>query len=162
MEPRIIIIYASLTGCNEDLAKMLFNFLKTKGNHPKLVDIESAEAKEFLDYDLCIMVSYSYESFDDILPEEMYDFYNEMKDLDLSGKIFGVMGTGQDIYDDFCGAVDKLERQFINHGAIKGSNSLKFDFDVTEDTDIEKVKVFADEMIRCYHKKHENININAH
>lgn len=150
VRPKIIIVYASLTGCNEDLAKELANRFKQKGITPKLIDANGAEAKEYLKADICIAVSYSYESYDEILPDEMIEIYEELGSLDLSGKIYGVLGTGQDIYDDYCGAVDKLEQQFERTGAVKGAASFKIEFELSEKEDEKRLDEFTDEMLQSY------------
>lgn len=149
--PRATILYASLTGCNEDLAKELYQRLKAKGLSTKLIDAESADASDYLDADICLAVSYSYENYDEIIPDEMLEIYANLGEINLTGKVFGVLGTGQDIYDDFCGAVDKFERQFEKTGAIKGSESFKIEFELCEKEDEEKLDQFIDSIITTYH-----------
>ena len=38
----------------------------------------------------------------------MMDFYEDLADLNLNGKIYGVVGSGDTFYDEFCKAVDDL------------------------------------------------------
>lgn len=145
--PKAIIIYASLTGCNEELAKETYLRLKTKNVEVSLIDANNADAKDYLESDICIAVSYSYESYDEILPDEMIEIYEGLEKLDLSGKIYGVLGTGQDIYDDYCGAVDKLDQQFAKTGALKGSESIKIEFELSEKEDEARLDEFIDELL---------------
>ncbi len=52
-----------------------------------------AEAADFEDYDCCIMGAYTY-GVDGVLPDEVLDFSEDLGQLDLSGKVFGVfVGT---------------------------------------------------------------------
>lgn len=74
------------------------------------------------------------------MPDEIVDFYEDLADLDLSGKIFGVVGSGDTFYDYFCHSVDEFENQFTFTGATKGADSVKVDLSA-EDEDIETLKL---------------------
>ena len=62
---------------------------------------------------------------DGVLPDEMLDFSEDLGQLDLSGKVFGVFGSGDEFYEVFCGAVDTLEEQFKKTGARQAGASVK-------------------------------------
>ena len=57
----------------------------------------------------------------DFLPDEIVDFYEDLASLDLTGKIYGVVGSGDTFYDEFCKAVDDFDRAFAATGAEKGA-----------------------------------------
>src|SRR5699024_12613154 len=60
------------------------------------------------------------------LPDEALDFYEDLVDMDLSGIVYGVSGSGDDFYgDDFAVAIDKFEQQFEKTGAVKGAEGVK-------------------------------------
>ena len=64
----------------------------------------------------------------------------------MNGKIYGVVGSGDTFYDEFCKAVDDFDRVFAETGAVKGSECVKVDLSA-EDEDIEKLEAFAEEVV---------------
>ncbi|HET3314813.1 TPA: flavodoxin, partial [Streptococcus pneumoniae] len=78
-------------------------------------------------------------------PDEMMDFYEDLADLNLNGKIYGVVGSGDTFYDEFCKAVDDFDRVFVSTGAEKGSECVKVDLSAEEE-DIERLEQFAEEL----------------
>ena len=142
-QTKALIVYASMTGCNEDIAFLLSKELESLGVKTDVAEVDEVNVKEFLNADICIVTTYSYECDDEILPEEMVDFYRELGELNLTGKVYGTLGSGQEFYHDFCGAVDKMDEQFKKTGAIQGSLPLKIDWDITTDEDKENLTRFA-------------------
>ena len=63
----------------------------------------------------------------------------------MNGKIYGVVGSGDTFYDEFCKAVDDFDRVFAATGAVKGSECVKVDLSA-EDEDIEKLEAFVEEL----------------
>ena len=90
--PQALIIYASLTGNTEACADILAEALEEHGVEVTLHDVMQAEAADFEDYDCCIAGAYTY-GVDGVLPDEMLDFSEDLGQLDLSGKVFGVFGS---------------------------------------------------------------------
>lgn len=110
------IVYASMTGNNEDMADMLEEDLQDYGFDVDSSDISFADASEYLDSDLCLLVTYTYGEGKMI--DELADFYQQLKELDLKGKYFAVMGSGDKTYGKhFCENVFDFEKAFINCGA---------------------------------------------
>ena len=65
------------------------------------VDVDectTVDASDFLEADIAIVATYTYG--DGELPDEMMDFYEDLADLNLSGKIYGVVGSGDTFYDE--------------------------------------------------------------
>lgn len=148
--PRILIAYASLTGSTEEAAFLLkkeFEKLKVEAD---IDEMEMISAKAFSNCDICIIATYSYDSGGEILPDETMAFYEELGQLNLSGKIYGVMGSGQDFYEWYCGAVDKFDAQLEKTKARKGTENFKFEWDISEPEDKEKLNVFATQLIDVY------------
>ena len=139
------IIYTSLTGNTEEIAEIITDELENQGLEVDLLNIEDAEGDEFEDADICVVCSYTYD--DGVVPEEIYDFYEELPSFDLSGKIYGVAGSGDTFYEDFCTAVDDFEKAFDQTGAIKGTNGVKIEL-APEADDIEKLEEFARTLVQ--------------
>ncbi|MFC3928431.1 flavodoxin [Streptococcus caprae] len=135
------IVYASMTGNTEEIADIVANKLQELGHTVEIDECTSVDAADFEDADLAVIASYTYGDGD--LPDEIVDFYEDLKDLDLSGKVYGVVGSGDTFYDYFCKTVDDFEEAFFMTGATKGADSVKVDL-AAEDEDIEKLEAFAE------------------
>lgn len=136
-----LIVFASLTGNTEDIAEILEETLSEMGVDVLLEECTQVYANEFLDYDICIVATYTYGSDGD-LPEEIEDFYEDLAELDLSGKVYGVLGSGETLYDKFCQSVDDFDEQFQLTGAVRGSDSVKVDLDA-DVRDVGNIEEFA-------------------
>ena len=135
------IIYASMTGNTEEIADIVGQKLEELGHDVEVDECTTVDASDFEDADLAIVATYTYGDGD--LPDEIVDLYEDLADLDLSGKIYGVVGSGDTFYDYFCKAADDFEEQFAQTGAEKGAESVKVDL-AAEDEDIEKLEAFAE------------------
>ena len=108
------IVYASMTGNTEEIADIVAKKLEELGHTVDVDECTTVDAADFEDADICIVATYTYG--DGELPDEIVDFYEDLADLDLSGKIFGVVGSGDTFYDYFCHSVDEFENQFSGLG----------------------------------------------
>ena len=135
------IVYASMTGNTEEIADIVGNKFEELGHTVDIDECTTVDATDFEDADVAIVATYTYGDGD--LPDEIVDFYEDLADVDLEGKIFGVVGSGDTFYDYFCKSVDEFENQFALTGAIKGADSIKVDL-AAEDEDIEKLEAFAE------------------
>ena len=135
------IVYASMTGNTEEIADIVGNKFEEMGHTVDIDECTTVDATDFEDADVAIVATYTYGDGD--LPDEIVDFYEDLADVDLEGKIFGVVGSGDTFYDYFCKSVDEFENQFALTGAVKGADSIKIDL-AAEDEDIEKLEAFAE------------------
>lgn len=135
------IVYASMTGNTEEIADVVAEKLESLGLDVDIDECTTVDASDFQEADIAIVASYTYG--DGELPDEIVDFYDDLQDLDLTGKLFGVIGSGDTFYDEFCKAVDDFEAAFIKASATKGADSVKVDLAAEED-DIIKLEAFAE------------------
>ena len=135
------IVFASMTGNTEEIADIVADKLKELGLEVDIDECTTVDAEEFLEADIAIVASYTYS--DGELPDEIVDFYEDLASLDLTGKIYGVVGSGDTFYDEFCKAVDDFDRAFAATGAEKGAENVKVDLSA-EDEDIENLEKFAE------------------
>lgn len=119
-----LIIYTSLTGNTEACADIVADRLESHGINVELLDVFQADPEDFLDYDICLVGSYTY-GVDGVLPDEMVDFHKDLSELDLKGKVYGTFGSGDDFYPVFCSAVDFFAEAFEKAGATKGGEGVK-------------------------------------
>lgn len=133
-----------MTGNTEEIADIVSEALENLDIEVEIDECTSVEAEDLLDYDINIVATYTYG--DGELPDEIVDFYDDLQDLDLSGKIYGVVGSGDTFYDEFCKSVDEFDEAFAKTGATKGAESVKVDL-AAEDEDIEKLEAFAKALV---------------
>ncbi|MDR1013126.1 MAG: flavodoxin [Lactobacillales bacterium] len=139
------VIFASMGGNTEEIAEIVGEKLNEKGIDTEVVSVDDAKASDFADVNYAIIASYTYGNGE--LPVDFEDFNDELAKLDLSGKIYGVVGSGDTSYDDlFCYAVDIFEKTFEKAGAKKGATGVKIEFDAEEE-DIKNLQAFVDELI---------------
>lgn len=138
------IVYASLTGNTEEIADIVAEALENMEIEVEINECTQVDAEDFKDADICVVATYTYGDGD--LPDEIVDFYEELQELDLSEKIFGVCGSGDTFYDEFCKSVDDFEAAFIKTGARKGATSVKIDL-AAEEEDIQNLEAFAKSLV---------------
>ncbi|HCM89438.1 MULTISPECIES: flavodoxin [Vagococcus] len=138
------IVYASLTGNTEEIADIVAEALEEKNIDVEINECTQVDAADFLEADICIVASYTYDDFE--LPDEIIDFHEELLELDLTGKVFGVVGSGDSFYTYFCQVVDQFDKAFISTGATKGADSVKVELAAEED-DIVSLEAFAQKLV---------------
>lgn len=144
--PSALIVYASLTGNTEEAAEILEEALEGLDVDVELVESVFADPEDFLDVDLAIVGTYTYGT-DANLPDEIVDFYEELEDVDLTGKVYGTFGSGDTFYEKYCKSVDDFSEQFEKTGAIEGAESVKIDLDPQEE-DIKNLHTFAEKLLK--------------
>ncbi|MDN6625673.1 MAG: flavodoxin [Pisciglobus halotolerans] len=140
-----MIVFASLTGNTADCVDIVEEELEKLGVDVEVMESMQADPEDFVDTDLCLVATYTYGT-DANLPDEIVDFYEELADVDLTGKVFGTFGSGDTFYEKFCESVDDFTRQFKKAGAIEGAESVKVDLD-PEEEDIENLRTFAQKLV---------------
>lgn len=146
--PRVLIVYASLTGNTEEATEILEEALEDLGAEVEVTESVFADPEDFENTDIAIVGTYTYGTDAD-LPDEIVDFYEELEEVDLKGKVYGTYGSGDTFYEKYCKSVDDFNDQFEKTGAVKGSESVKIDLD-PEEEDIINLQRFAKELIEKY------------
>lgn len=144
-----LIIYASLTGNTEEIADILAESLEDNGVEVDVKECTSATASDFQDYDICVVATYTYGTDGD-LPDEIVDLYEELEEEDLSGKIYGALGSGDTFYDKFCQSVLDFDQQFAKAGATKGAENVLGDLNAEEE-DVKNIEEFAKSLSQALH-----------
>lgn len=146
--PKALIIFASLTGNTQEMAELLAEKLRNLEVETEVVECMQVYPEEFKDYDICVVATYTYGTDGD-LPDEMLDFYEDLESVDLSDKVYGVLGSGQCFYEHFCRAVDYFDDQFQKTKATRGADLLKVELNVSkeEETNLDE---FAQNLVDTY------------
>lgn len=142
---KALIVYASLTGTTKSIAEILAEKLRKLNVEVLVEECTEVHPKEFIAYDICVVATYTYGS-DGSLPEEAEDFFYDLDKVNLTGKIFGVLGSGDLIYEKFCPSVDDFDKQFEKTGATRGAETLKINLN-PDKTDKENIKAFAESLV---------------
>ena len=138
------VVFATITGNNEDVADIIAEALENKGITVDVEEISQVDAFDLEEFDGVIACPYTYD--EGALPDEGMDFYEDLADVDLSGKVYGVAGSGDTFYGEyFCTAVDDFGTQLAKAGATKGAENVKINLAPDSDEDIEILENFAGE-----------------
>lgn len=138
MSKKVCIVYASLTGNTEEAAKFVAMCFQSMDADVQVFECTQVNANVFLEADLCIVATYTYGANGD-LPDEIVAFYEELGVIDLKGKYFATLGTGEEDYGYFCKSAEDFSSQFEKTGAIKLGKTFK----IEERPDIETKKKLA-------------------
>lgn len=141
------IVYASLTGNTEEIADIVAEALENLDVEVEVNECTQVDAEDFLDADICIVASYTYDDY--LLPDELVDFHEELLDLDLTGKVYGVVGSGDTFYPYFCQVVDQFDKAFAQVGAKRGAQSVKVEL-APEENDIVALERFAKYLVETH------------
>lgn len=145
---KAMIVYASLTGNTEEGAEILEEAFDDLGVDVEVMESSFADPEDFLDFDIVIVGTYTYGTDAD-LPDEIVDFYEELEDVDLTGKVFGTFGSGDTFYEKYCKSVDDFDEQFRKTGATQGFEPVKYNLSVTE-PDIENLNTMAKTLLEKF------------
>jgi flavodoxin short chain len=138
------IVYASMTGNTEEIANKIKDGLEEKGSQVNITEVGETSFDEFKNGDTLIVATYTYGDGD--LPDEIQDFYNEIEGSDLSGKKYGVIGSGDTSYgENFCKAVETFDEALSKAGADKATDNVKIEFEAN-DTDAEAIEKFISDL----------------
>ena len=124
---KTIIVYGSETGNTETIAEDIASGLGDGNLEVTLKNVTEASVEELLDYDLVLLGSSTWGDEEKELQADMVDFYEELENIDLSGKPAVAFGCGDSDYTHFCGAVDLLEERLEQIGARLLDEALRVD-----------------------------------
>ena len=147
-----LVVYASITGNNEEVGEIINEELNRLNVNSEIKEISLTNADEFEDVDICVVCPYTYGEGD--LPEEGMDFYEDLPNLNLKGKVFGCAGSGDTYYEDFATAVDDFANQLLKAGATQGTENLKIDLTVDEE-DLKNIITFTKNLVSAFEKEHQ-------
>lgn len=133
-----------MTGNTEEISEILENTVQDAGFEVEREECSEVDVDFFDDADACVIATYTYG--DGELPFEFEDFFDELEDKDLSGKIFGVVGSGDREYGDlFCKSAHDFVEALEKAGAKKVAETVEIENNA-EDEDVEALKKFVTEL----------------
>ena len=140
---KIAIVYASMTGNTEMIAEEFKAYFDKRSVDYHSFHINQADffAFDLADYDAILFGAYTYG--DGELPFELEDFYDELDDEDLTGKVFSLFGSCDSFYPLYGVALDTLADKFIAQGATVVGEYLKVDL-APDGEDLNRIHALAD------------------
>lgn len=118
-----LLIYASMTGNTEEMAEAVAEGVKGTDEELTMKEVMDAYASEMADYDGILLGAYTWG--DGELPDEFLDFFDEMDDVDLTGKKAAVFGSCDSSYAQYGAAVDILIEKLRQRGCEVVLDGLK-------------------------------------
>ncbi|MDN6640017.1 MAG: flavodoxin [Tetragenococcus sp.] len=136
------IVYASITGNTEEISEFLEEYFANLDIDVERVEADDAVADFFADADLCVVATYTDD--EGALPMELEDFYDDLPEQDLTGKVYGVVGSGDnELYPEFfCDAAVNFDQAFTETGATQGHEVVKIENEA-EDEDKVRLEEFV-------------------
>ncbi|MFD1989864.1 flavodoxin [Paenibacillus nicotianae] len=128
---KILVVFASMTGNTEEIADLIAEGIQSTGGEVELKQAMDCDADTLLEYDAVLLGAYTWG--DGELPDEFLDFYEDMDELDLSGKKAAVFGSGDTCYEQFAAAVDILSNKLKERGADIVVEGLKIELNPSSD-----------------------------
>lgn len=145
------VVFATMTGNNEEIADIVREALSQAGAEVRETEMSQTAVEDFKQADILVVCAYTYD--EGALPEEGLDFFDELSESDLTGKIFGVAGSGDKFYGEYFNkTVDQFDAVFEQAGATRGATKVKIDLEPYEE-DVEQLTRFANELLRAAQPK---------
>ncbi|MHA6252402.1 flavodoxin [Oceanobacillus sp. CAU 1775] len=144
---KVLMLYISTTGNTEIMAEAIAGYLEYNQHDVviKTFDFDPIDVEELFDYDLVLIGTHSND--DGEIPFEAEDFYEELDDVDLNDRLFGVFGSGDTAYDEFCLSVDLMGDKLKFQGAKLVPERLMVDLTPSNE-DIDRCEAFAEAAIQ--------------
>lgn len=121
---KAIVMYASITGNNLEIAEYIVKHLKEKGIDATIDDMFFGDTSDASTADIVVIVPYTYDKGS--IPSEMIDLYDDLATADWSDKKYAVIGSGDRFYGkDFGKAIDSFSEQIKKTGATQIGDTLK-------------------------------------
>ncbi|WP_203340279.1 flavodoxin domain-containing protein [Planococcus beijingensis] len=104
--PRLAIVYSSVTGNTEKLAEMVQEAARNQGITIELYPVDEFPLSQLHWLDVVMIGTYTWGSGE--IPEEMHSLYQAIEKLGRKELRTAVFGTGDSFFAEFCGAVDRF------------------------------------------------------
>lgn len=143
--PKIIMVFASMSGNTEEIANAIVEGIGEEGVEIELKEVTDVSSQDLQKYEGILLGSYTWG--DGELADEFLDLYDDMDALDLSGKKAAVFGSGDHSYEHFCAAVDILQDKLVQLGAEVVQEGLKIEMAPSHD-EKETCKQFGKNFIK--------------
>ena len=149
---KVLIIYGSLLGKTERIAKLIEEQLSSKNITTTVKSVINTEIQDLADHDIVILGCSTWD--DGMLQYDFRKFNKDLQNMDFTNHKFSIFALGGHKYVHFCAAADILEETVKNVNGILIMNTLKLDIDHDESPDKKDKEVinWANELIGIINK----------
>ena len=120
-----LLLFGSTTGTTRLLASAVRKGLEAAGLRVTLRNVRQASPKDLLEHRLIVAGCSTWE--DGALQRDFKEFLPKIAGLRLDGHFAAVFGPGSRSYSHYCQAVDLLEHDLADRGALLIGPSLRID-----------------------------------
>lgn len=144
----VAMIYTSMTGNTEEMAKIIAERVEKKGVSVKSFHIEFDDmmALDLQEYDAVLFGTYTWGDAD--IPFEVEDFHADLLDEDMTGKPVGLFGSCDAYYPVYGAAIEIMAKQFKKVGANVIDPLLKIEY-AAEPEDDETIDAFVETFVKA-------------
>ncbi|GMB09674.1 flavodoxin [Thermolongibacillus altinsuensis] len=128
---KAIMVFTSMTGNTEEMAEAIAEGVRQQGIELEVKEALDATAAELEQYDGILLGAYTWG--DGELPDDFLDFYDELDEVDLTGKKAAVFGSCDSSYEKYGAAVDILIEKLQERGAEVVLEGLKVELTPTDE-----------------------------
>ncbi|KOF10288.1 flavodoxin [Planococcus glaciei] len=122
-EPRIAIVYASVTGNTKAVAEILQKICISEGLEVELRSVNDFSSTELSRYDAVLVGTYTWGSGE--IPKEMHSLFEAFESSNRTGLVTAVFGTGDSFFAEFCGAVDRFRDMLFVHTELAATLKIE-------------------------------------
>jgi flavodoxin I len=135
MNCKLAIVYTSVTGNTEEVARILFKASKLRFKDVCIYPVNKFHKINLEDFDAVLIGTYTWGNGE--IPREMLAVYQAFELLNKKNLVTGVFGTGDSFYPHFCGAVDEFKNMLYVYTTLAATLKIELTPQV-------------DELKRCY------------
>ncbi|MDL4842995.1 flavodoxin [Aquibacillus rhizosphaerae] len=144
--PKVILLYTSMSGNTEEMAGIIEKSINSHGIKVDKfqIDLDDFSATDLIDYEAILFGTYTWGDGD--IPYEAEEFYDDLEEIDLSGKVVALFGSCDSMYPNYGGAIETFSNRFKERGAAVVLYHLKVEL-TPEQEDVQRCQSFAEAFI---------------
>jgi flavodoxin I len=123
MNCKLAIVYTSVTGNTEEVAKILYHASKQNFNDVSLYHVNKFLGINLEEFDAIVVGTYTWGNGE--IPREMVAVYKAFELANKKNLVTGVFGTGDSFYPHFCGAVDEFKNMLYVQTTLAASLKIE-------------------------------------
>ncbi|MFT4414873.1 flavodoxin domain-containing protein [Fredinandcohnia humi] len=135
---KVGIVYTSVTGNTEETVNNIYSIAKKYTKDSSIFPVARFPLHELMTFDVIIIGTYTWGNGD--IPLEMMSLYRAFEEYDTKEIITGVVGTGDQCYPRFCGAVDEFRDMLYVHSNLAATLKIEL---TPQLLDIERCQQFV-------------------
>jgi flavodoxin I len=140
---KIALVYSSVTGSTKEIIYIIKGLFRTYHVEVSAVRVDDFPLEKLARYDAIVIGTYTWGDGD--IPNEMRPLYKAFENQDVKHVLRGVVGTGDQFYSNFCGAVDEFRDMLFVHTRL--AVTLKIEL-TPQLQDLKRCQKFVDSLIR--------------